>query len=154
MDEIKVMKVSAKGDPTQVATAILMAIQETGRVKASAVGEAVKILMKSISFVSVFNSNKLNLRFTPGMEYSTGSITSNSINTFTVIIENLDFAEYKELTKDANKDENIKLVKVLNNEAIITQTLVYYKELGYSLSSFAPVYKQGKTSYFYAIFER
>lgn len=157
VENVKLMKVSTNGDPTQVATAILLALETKPVVKLCAVGEALKTLMKAISYTSVFNSNKMDLKFTPGLEYTTGDVTNTSLNTFTMTVENLSMSKQSTFKQECEvnpNSKNIELVKVLNNEALIKGSLEYYTNQGYKLLDFTPVYKQGKTSYFYAIFER
>ena len=157
MENVKLMKVSTNGDPTQVATAILLALETKPVVKLCAVGEAVKTLMKAVSYTAVFNSNKMNLKFTPGLEYTTGDVTNTSLNTFTMTVENLSIAEHNAFKQECEvnpESKKIELIKVLNNESLIQGSLEYYVNQGYKLVDFTPVYKQGKTSYFYAIFER
>lgn len=157
MENVKLMKVSTNGDPTQVATAILLALETKPVVKLCAVGEAVKTLMKAVSYTAVFNSNKMDLKFTPGLEYTTGDVTNTSLNTFTMTVENLSIAEHNAFKQECEvnpKSKKIELIKILNNESLIQGSLEYYVNQGYKLVDFTPVYKQGKTSYFYAIFER
>lgn len=150
MHEIKEMKVSSTGSPSQLATAVLMALNQGKDVKLTAIGEAVKNVTKAVAFVNKFNSNNLELRFTPNCEYITASNTKESVSAITFLIENITDVDIKEVKEDSNRI----LVPILNSLNLIRDSINEYTEKGYKVVSMCPIVKDGRTSCIYVLFER
>lgn len=150
MHEIKEMKVSSTGSPSQLATAVLMALNQGKDVKLTAIGEAIKNVTKAVAFVNKFNSNNLDLRFTPNCEYITASNTKESVNAITFLIENVKDVDIKEVKEDSNRV----IVPVLNSLTLIKDAIAEYTGKGYKVVSMCPIVKDGRTSCIYVLFER
>lgn len=150
MHEIKEMKVSSTGSPSQLATAVLMALNQGKDVKLTAIGEAIKNVTKAVAFVNKFNSNNLDLRFTPNCEYITASNTKESVNAITFLIENVKDVDIKEVKEDSNRV----IVPVLNSLTLIKDAIAEYTSKGYKVVSMCPIVKDGRTSCIYVLFER
>lgn len=150
MRDIKEMKVSSAGSPAQLATAVVMALNDGNNVKLTAIGEAVKNCAKAVAFVNKFNSNNLNLKFTPNCEYITASNTKESVNAVTFLIENITEIEKPEKLEDSDRI----IVPVLNSLNLIKDSISEYGEKGYRVVSMCPIVKDGRTSCVYILFER
>lgn len=150
MHEIKEMKVSSTGSPSQLATAVLMALNQGNNVKLTAIGEAIKNIAKAVAFVNKFNSNNLNLRFTPNCEYITASNTKESVSAITFLIENLSDTNIKEVKEDSDRV----IVPILNSLTLIKDSINEYAQKGYKVVSMCPIVKDGRTSCVYVLFER
>lgn len=68
-ENIKEIKVSSKTDPKQLASSIALFIQDGYSVKATAIGEALKNILKAIALMNTFEHSLDVYDFQPQMGY-------------------------------------------------------------------------------------
>lgn len=88
MNSKRNVRVSSKSEPSKVASSILYILESGENVEATALGNSVSVLTKSICLVSNLNNGRLNLEFIPRMTYVEDSygITRSAVQ-FEIIVK-------------------------------------------------------------------
>lgn len=65
----KIVKVSRKTDPKQLATSMLYSLKEGYEIEAVALGESIIVLTKALCMMNMFKEPELKIDFQPKMKY-------------------------------------------------------------------------------------
>ena len=70
-EKVKIIRVSSKTDPKQLAYSMKYSLAENLQIKAYAIGESIKVLNKALAMLNIFTRNKNLFDFQPSLEYTT-----------------------------------------------------------------------------------
>lgn len=162
--ELYNFKVSQHTEPKNLATAILLCLNEGNKVRVCATGHALRAMLKALPVVEKHKPLGKHVIYLPGSEVVEEERGKCTILYFTIfLIDELDspITKCKEDSGNLKVQDNVSVlnddllvVDVLNNKHLIKETIKYYSEQNFVPTSTIPIVSRGNTSYVMITFKK
>ena len=156
--------VSQHTQPKNLATAVLLCLNDGNKVRLAATGNALRIMLKALPVIEKHKPVGYDVIYVPGTEFILSNENKCTIVHFTIFLVKHEDSPMTKLAKEENessnkdKEENLNddllIVDVLNNKHLIKETIKYYHEKGFTPTSSTPIVSKGNTSYIILTFKK
>lgn len=162
--ELYNFKVSQYTEPKNLATAILLCLNEGNKVRIGATGNALRVMLKALPVVEKHKPLGKHVIYLPGSEVVEEERGKCTILYFTIfLVDEVDSPitkckERSDVLVDHDSvsvlNDDLLVVDVLNNKHLIKETIKYYSEQNFLPTSAIPIVSKGNTSYVMITFKK
>lgn len=162
--ELHNFKVSQYTEPKNLATAILLCLNEGNKVRIGATGNALRVMLKAFPVVEKHKPLGKHVIYIPGSEVVTEERGKCTILYFTIFLIDEDNSPIAKCIRESDvtfESDNVSIVNddllvvdVINNKHLIKETIRYYSERNFIPVSSIPIVSKGNTSYVILTFKR